>query len=198
MSTAIKYLTQSTWSHAAIYIGDHSPTNPRSDVLLEADVELGVITCNLAKYEHLNTRVCRPIGLSEEERQKVVDHVVQRMGHKYDLKNISDLARFLWPMPPVPSYFRRRMITLGSGDPTRAICSTLIAEAFYSVNFTILPPPPEGSSRGTSYTYVVPRDFDISPYFSVIKPRMKNHSEPAIFSGTAAAGTTTAKTQATA
>lgn len=173
VSTAIKYLTQSTWSHAAIYIGDHAPHHQKSQVLLEADVELGVITCSLSKYEHLNTRVCRPIGMSKEDKVKVVDHVVSRIGHTYDLKNITDLARFLWPMPPVPSYFRRRMITLGSGDPTRAICSTLIAEAFYSVNFPILPPPPEGSARGSSYTYIVPRDFDVSPYFEVIKPRMK-------------------------
>jgi hypothetical protein len=165
-------LTQSTWSHAAIYIGPNKTKDP-SDVLLEADVELGVITCGLAKYEHLNTRVCRAIDLTDEERNKVVDHVVHRIGHKYDLKNVFDLARFLWPMPPVPKWMRRRMITLGSGDPTRAICSTLIAEAFYSINYPILPPPPPTSARGASYTYVVPRDFDVSPYFSVIKPRMK-------------------------
>ena len=30
-------------------------------------------------------------------------------------------------------------ITLGSGDPTRAICSTLIAEAFQSEAYPILP-----------------------------------------------------------
>jgi hypothetical protein len=136
-------------------------------------VELGVITCELQKYEKLNTRVCRPIGLTDKERIQVVDHVVDRIGHQYDLKNIVDLARWLFPMPPVPSYVRRHMITLGSGDPTRAICSTLIAEAFYSIDFPILPPPPVGSRRGNSYTYIVPRDFDVSPYFSVIKPKMK-------------------------
>lgn len=146
VSTAIKYLTQSTWSHAAIYVG---PSHEKDEhVLLEADVELGVITLPLNKYDHLNTRVCRPLGLSDEQRLAVVQHVRARLGHKYDLKNIVDLARFLWPMPPVPSSMRRKMITLGSGDPTRAICSTLIAEAFYSINFPILPPPPEGSSRG--------------------------------------------------
>lgn len=178
VSTAIKYLTQSTWSHAAIYIGpNQSKTQPPGEVLLEADVELGVITCDLAKYDHLNTRVCRPIGLTDDECMQVVHHVVQRLGHKYDLKNIVDLARYLWPMPPVPSSMRRKMITLGSGDPTRAICSTLIAEAFYSISFPILPPPPPGSSRGSSYTYVVPRDFDVSPYFSVIKPKIKTAVE---------------------
>ena len=44
-----------------------------------------------------------------------------------DLKNVFDLARYLFPVPPVPSRLRRRLIALGSGDPTRAICSTVIA-----------------------------------------------------------------------
>ena len=32
-----------------------------------------------------------------------------------------------------------RMIALGSGDPTRAICSTMIAQAFGLVHYPILP-----------------------------------------------------------
>lgn len=169
ISTAIKYLTQSTWSHAAIYAG----TVPYigQNFLIEADVELGVISCPLNKYDNLNTRVCRAIGLSLNERQTVVNHLIARLGDQYDLKNIVDLARYLWPMPPVPSFARRRMLSLGSGDPTKAICSTLIAEAFDSIMFPILPPPPENSERSDDYSFIVPRDFDISPYFSVIKPR---------------------------
>jgi hypothetical protein len=164
VSTAIKYLTQSTWSHAAIYVGGTSDSS-----LIEADVELGVIKVPLDKYAGLNVRVCRPISLSEDEKSRVITHLNDRLGHQYDLRNIVDLARYLWPMPLVPSHLRRSMISLGSGDPTRAICSTLIAEAFESVKFPILPPPPLQSKRGVGYTYIVPRDFDLSPYFNVIK-----------------------------
>lgn len=111
--------------------------------------------------------------MDDEERiNKVVHHVLTRMGHQYDLKNIIDLARFLWPMPLVPSYYRRRMIALGSGDATKAICSTLIADAFLRVDFPILPPAPAHSFRGEDYTFVCPRDFDMSPYFQIIKPRL--------------------------
>jgi hypothetical protein len=169
ISTAIKYLTQSTWSHAAIYCGSCGEDDSEN-VLVEADVELGVIRVPLSKYHPYNTRICRPVGLSEWQRARVCRHVTSRVGHKYDLKNIVDLARYLWPMPPVPTWMRRSMISLGSGDPTKAICSTLIAEAFESVGFRILPPPPMGSRRGASYTYVVPRDFDVSPFFHIVKP----------------------------
>lgn len=55
------------------------------------------------------------------------------------LKNLLDLARYLLPAPPVPLRWRRRLIAFGTGDPSRAICSTLIAEAFQSVHYPILP-----------------------------------------------------------
>jgi len=40
VSTAIKYLTQSTWSHAVIYIGD--ALGPGCDRVLENDADLDV------------------------------------------------------------------------------------------------------------------------------------------------------------
>jgi hypothetical protein len=93
-----------------------------------------------------------------------------------------DLARYLLPMPPVPSRFRRRMIALGSGDPTRAICSTLIAQAYGQVRYPILPeytPPAPGAAEAQElllhirdYSLYTPRDFDISPYFEIVKPNL--------------------------
>src|SRR5574337_378503 len=59
--------------------------------------------------------------------------------HRYDLKNVVDLARYLLPTPPVPVGWRRRLLALGSGEPTQAICSTMIAQAFQSVSYPILP-----------------------------------------------------------
>lgn len=190
ISTAIKYLTQSTWSHAALYVGDvqHSGQSPdEAPVLIEADLERGVILAPLNKYAQLNTRICRPVGLTPEDLQRLLDYVVARIGHAYDVKNIIDLARYLLPTPPVPVSWRRRMLALGSGDPTRAICSTLIAQAFQSVRYPILPhierpaSPSDGRLDYTikellhirHYSLFAPRDFDISPYFSVIKPALE-------------------------
>ena len=44
ISTAIKYLTQSTWSHVALYAGDYagSAYAGRPHLLVEADTEQGV------------------------------------------------------------------------------------------------------------------------------------------------------------
>jgi hypothetical protein len=62
------------------------------------------------------------------------------------LKNITDLMRYLMPMP-VPQRWRRRALALGSGDPTRIICSALIAQAFESVRYPILPKVTRTESR---------------------------------------------------
>jgi hypothetical protein len=189
VSTAIKYLTQSTWSHSALYIGDAlgpPPAGEEPKVLIEADLRAGVHAVPLSHYAGLHTRICRPVGLTPEDRQKVVDFMVKSIGEGYDLRNVIDLMRYLLPTPPVPSRWRRRMIALGSGDPTRAICSTLIAEAFGNVRYPILPiyrPPQPGAGEKEAqeelweirhHSLYVPRDFDISPYFAIVKPNLQH------------------------
>ena len=151
LSAAIKFLTQSTWSHAALYIGESAKegkTEGEQNVLLEANAEHGVLLVPLSKYAHFNTRICRPVGLDSNERQKVIDYALARVGTQYDTKQIIDLARYLFPYPPVPVFLRRRMLAIGSGDPTRAICSTLIAEAFESIHYPILPESVDGATYG--------------------------------------------------
>lgn len=187
-STAIKYLSQSTWSHAALYVGDavdQEAGGAARQWLVEADVVEGVIAVPLEKYAGMHTRICRPLGLADEDRRKVVGYVTARLGHRYDLKNILDLVRYLLPQPPVPVRWRRRLLALGSGDPTRAICSTLIAQAFQSVRYPILPevtrrPAPREDCNDCydeilhirHHSLFVPRDFDISPYFAIVKPAL--------------------------
>lgn len=139
-STAIKYLTQSTWSHAALYVGDRLGRRDEQGealVVIEADVVDGVRAVPLSSFAGLHLRVCRPVSLRDDEARAVIDHLVTRLGHRYDLKNVIDLVRYLLPTPPVPLQWRRRLLALGSGDPTRAICSTLIAQAFQSVRYPI-------------------------------------------------------------
>ena len=88
-------------------------------MLVEAELGKGVIASPLSKYATFNTRICRPVGLTAEDRSKVVKYVIERIGYDYDLKNIIDLMRYFLPQPPVPASWRRRMIALGSGEPTR-------------------------------------------------------------------------------
>ena len=181
ISSAIKYLTQSTWSHAALFVGN--------DSFLEVDMVQGVRLVHLSHFAGFHCRICRPLSLNVVERQALCDYATARLGQQYDLKNIVDLARYLLPNPPIPTRWRRRMLALGSGDPTRAICSTLIAEAFDSVRYPILPiietlPALDllGKTHSASvreilhvrhYSLYVPRDFDVSPYFQIVKPTIE-------------------------
>jgi hypothetical protein len=192
LSAAIKYLTQSTWSHAALYVGDRfSPGGDEEKVLIEVIVEEGCIAVPLSKYRNYNTRICRPVGLTPPDREAVVGFMIDSLGLRYDTKNLVDLMRYLLPTPPVPVRWRRRMIALGSGDPTRAICSSLIAEAFGRVRYPILPLIADTLNREVPATMAVsrhsraeilhirhhslytPRDFDLSPYFRVVKPTIE-------------------------
>src|SRR5215211_3389026 len=161
VSGVIKYLTQSTWSHAALYVGP--------------------IGAPLSKYGHFHTRICRPIGLTQDDCARVCTYAAERIGFDYDVKNIFDLLRYLFPLP-VPQRWRRRMMALGSGHPTRIICSALIAQAFEHVCYPILPKITRLESEAARRDILeirhsslyAPRDFDISPYFQLVKPTTEN------------------------
>jgi hypothetical protein len=206
ISECIKYLTQSSWSHAAIYVGDEAlQRDPLArpqvleqfgaeagHLLVEALVEEGVVLSPLSKYRDFNIRVCRPFNLSREDRAQVLEEVLGNVGYTYDLKNVFDLARYFLPVSLIPRRFRRTALEFGSGEPTHVICSSMIANAFLKVKFPIVPSykePPladEGQRRiarlirrsdarrfgvlqPVPTSFVTPRDFDLSPYFEVIK-----------------------------
>jgi Permuted papain-like amidase enzyme, YaeF/YiiX, C92 family len=183
VSSTIRYLTQSTWSHAALYVGFGAELGERDGeplVLVEAELGKGVIASPLSKYITYNTRISRPVGLTHADREKVIRYAVERIGHAYDLKNILDLMRYLVPRPPVPARWRRRMIALGSGEAIRAICSTLIAQAFQSVNYPILPLVERVGDESRReilhirhHSLYTPRDFDMSPFFTIVKPTVE-------------------------
>lgn len=190
ISATIKYLTQSTWSHAALYIGDALPVptdgkeRPR---LIEVNLGEGCVAVPLSRYRTYNTRICRASGLTPEDRDTVVSFMVSKLGLKYDTKNIIDMLRYFFPTPPVPVRWRRRMIAFGSGDPTRAICSSLIAEAYGRIKYPILPEITRAPGRASAQSHYsrseilhirhhslyTPRDFDLSPYFAIVKPTLE-------------------------
>jgi hypothetical protein len=184
VSGIIKYLTQSTWSHAALYvgrIGDRETEDGEPLVLVEANLGEGVVGAPLSKYAQYHTRICRPTGLTPEDRTRVCAYAAERIGFDYDVKNILDLMRFLMPLP-IPQRWRRKMMSMGSGHPTRIICSALIAQAFDSVRYPILPKISRVESESAREELLeirhsslyAPRDFDISPYFEVVKPTLRN------------------------
>ena len=153
ISEVVKYLTQSSWSHSAIYIGDEliRGNHPLAEqartafgddarfLLVEALVEEGVVLSPLSKYVEYNIRLCRPYNLQPQDCQVLLDDVISQLGYTYDLQNIFDLGRYFLPVSLVPRRFRRRALHFGSGLPTQVICSSMIASAFGKARFPILP-----------------------------------------------------------
>lgn len=193
ISQMIMYLTQSSWSHAAIYIGDallrwggpHAAEalerfgEEATSLLVESDMINGVTVMPLSKYQDRNIRVCRPYGLRVDDRDRVLSVVLSHLGVRYDRRNIFDLARYLTPLHLLPRKFRRRTFYFGSSGSREVICSALIAKAFYKANYPIQPmirvanPAANNPARTRSMarhpSYIMPRDFDLSPNFEVLK-----------------------------
>ena len=193
----IKYITQSSWSHSTIYVGEHPVREggPQADrfrelygeearhLVIEADLEQGVFPVPLAKYVDYNVRVCRPYCLTDEDRDRVVDEVVSHIGDQYDRRQLVDLGRYLTPFPLLPGRWRRKAFFSGQSDSRAVICSSLIAQAFLGVRYPILPVLPSSVGeekadglypwgtriRSPHPRLVLPRDFDLSPYFRIVK-----------------------------
>jgi hypothetical protein len=191
-ASAIRYITQSTWSHAALFVGDALGTAEGESMLfIEADINEGVRVMPLSHFEHWHTRICRPVGLTDAEIDALIAYASARIGNQYDVRNVLDLARYLIHSPPVPDRYKRRLLGLGSGDPTRAICSSLIAAAFASVRYPVLPDVEIARSKGAAgkeqvreilhirdSSLYAPRDFDVSPYFRIVKPSLQQGFDP--------------------
>ncbi|WP_347710855.1 YiiX/YebB-like N1pC/P60 family cysteine hydrolase [Bradyrhizobium sp. CB1650] len=181
LSSSIKYITQSTWSHSALYVGPIAGVTNGDEphVLIEANIDEGVVSAPLSKYLHCQTRICRPVGLSDSDREQVCRYAFERIGLSYDFKNVIDLMRYLFPCP-FTKRWRRRTIALGSGDARRIICSSLIAQAFDAVRYPILPKITHMEKKSgrcdvaeiRHSSLYAPRDFDLSPYFMVVKPTL--------------------------
>ena len=161
-------------------------------LIVEALADKGVVVSPLVKYIDFNMRVCRPVGLMPDQIETVLDDVVGRIGFCYDHRNIVDLFRYLMPLRLIPMRLREDALHFGSGKETETICSSFIAEAFARVGLSILPLHirRRATRRGRLRRWIfgrptrvaysgflkarhpslcVPQDFDLSPYFDVVK-----------------------------
>jgi hypothetical protein len=188
ISQVIMYLTQSSWSHAAMFVGDallrwggpgaeaaldHYGPEARH-LLVESDLREGVVAAPLSKYVGCNLRICRPHGLGPDGVERVLSELFRHLGLHYDRRNVFDLARYLIPFQLLPRALRRRPLYLGSSNSREVICSALLAKAFYKADFPIQPldlgRAPSGKAMVQRHpSYIMPRDFDLSPYFEVHK-----------------------------
>ena len=189
VSEVIKIITLSQWTHAAIYIGTlNQIKNPRTlkiikrhykgaadePLVIESLLGYGTIVNPLSLYKKENLRICRPSGLSIEDQHKVVCFASEHLGIRYDVRQILDLARFLFPYAILPRKWRSSLFQHNAGKPTAIVCSSMIARCFQSVSFPILPIVENENKervklRKRNFRLFTPTDFDYSPYFKVIK-----------------------------
>lgn len=189
VSEVIKHITHSPWSHAGLYIGrlhdidnlrlrnrlsDFFKGEPNEQLVIEGYVGQGTVVNPMSQYINDHIRICRPRGLSRLDAQQVIEYSIQQLGKDYDVRQIWDLMRYLFPWMILPRRWRSSIFEYTAGETTRTICSTMIAQAFTTVNFPILPLVKQHEETGIELIsrnprLYTPKDFDYSPYFDIIK-----------------------------
>jgi len=188
-SAIIKHVTQSPWSHAALYIGrlgdiqDYdlrdmatrlSNFPPQTQLLIESEIGIGTSISPVEKYRLDHVRILRPKGLNKTSAQRVINFAISRIGRRYDIRHLLDLARFLFPWGLFPRSWRSTLFQHNALQPTKDICSSMIANAFQSVYYPILPLIRENEKKELELierdsNLFTPCDFDYSPFFDIIK-----------------------------
>jgi len=161
----VRVLTQSTWSHVAMFVGPLE-SSPDPACIVEADVERGVRTLPLSELRGMNARAVRASGLDAHARAEVSRRVLARVGQLYDVDCAVELARSLWSMRRGQPRLRPHPAPVAAAE--RAICSTLLAHAFEAVGYPILPAVAQDRDAPARARVYTPRDFDLSPFFRVV------------------------------
>ena len=200
VSEVIKTITHSPWTHSALFIGrlvdieDRSVRehinwlydgDPRDQLIIEPLLGEGTIVSPLKKYAKDHLRICRPSGLSPQDVQRVIKYSTRHLGHDYNVRQLIDLARFLLPYGILPRRWRSSLFEHNAGESTRTVCSSLIAAAFSSVQFPVLPVIHKEEDGLRLYKrntrLYTPRDFDYSPYFEIIKYPLLGFNDLAVY-----------------
>lgn len=185
----VQAVTLSSWSHAALYVGkaetlsevpaardliERRRWRPGQQLLMEAELGRGAGLAPLDKYRNYHLRICRPRGLLDADAEKVIRHALDAIGLDYDVRQILDLLRFFFPYGLMPRHWRSTLFESHAGPNATTVCSTMIGRAFAAAHFPIVPVI-HADAAGQYVFYrrnsrlLAPRDFDVSPYFDIIK-----------------------------
>ncbi|MDQ7001583.1 MAG: YiiX/YebB-like N1pC/P60 family cysteine hydrolase, partial [Ghiorsea sp.] len=131
ISRVISVVTQSRWTHAALYIGrcsdypkdsailslirQHFDGDADAQLVLESLLGQGTVITPLSMYENDSIRLCRPRGLLQKDEIKVVQHAVKQVGREYDIRQLFDLARFMYPYWVLPRRWKSSLFTYKAG-----------------------------------------------------------------------------------
>lgn len=190
ISRIIQYLCQSPWTHSTLYIGRlhniedpelrqlvrrHYHGLPSHQLVIESLLGRGTFIRPINYYKDYHVRICRPSGLSHSDAQRVIGHAIRSIGNKYNIRHFLDLGRFVFSGHLMPRRWKSSLFQQADpSEATKDICSAMIASAFTSINFPILPLIREDEHKKIEMIHrnpklFTPADFDYSPYFSIIK-----------------------------
>lgn len=189
ISKLIQRVTHSPWTHAILYIGHlHDIDDPQirelvlksyhgklnDQLIIESIIGKGTIISSLSEYKNSHIRICRPTGLSHQDAQTVITTATKSLGRSYSLKHIFDLARFFLMGRMLPSSWHKSLFNYHPSKVTQEICSAMIAHAFTTIHFPILPLVRKTENEKLEMirrnpSLFTPSDFDYSPYFDIIK-----------------------------
>ena len=148
-ASLVRRVTRSPWAHVSIYVG---PLQAGDDppCIVEAEIAAGVRAVPLSQFKGQRSRIVRPLGLNETDRQRLADWLVGHIGDPYDLRLACALC--LWSLKlPAPWTIAQ--------DAKRFICSSLLVQGFLFVGHPIA-----NSQAGS----VVPSDFESAVGFEVL------------------------------
>ncbi len=192
VSNIIKTISTSPWTHSALYIGRLSDVADsklraliqrhytgsvalsQAQLIIEPLLGRGTLVRELDVYRGEHLRICRAKGLTEQDIQTVIAGAAAHLGVDYDIRQMFDLARFLFPFGLVPKRWRSSLFEHRAGELTKTVCSSMIAEVFASIHYPVLPVIHKDEGGGfrlykRNTRLYTPSDFDYSPYFEIIK-----------------------------
>ncbi|MBK8455137.1 MAG: YiiX/YebB-like N1pC/P60 family cysteine hydrolase [Thiofilum sp.] len=201
VSRVIQTIVLSPWTHAALYVGrindirdpiararlaEFYQGDPNEPLVVESLLGKGTIVNPLTKYKHEHLRICRPAGLTWSDADKVVNFAIEHLGLDYDIRQLLDLARFMFPYAILPRRWRSSLFQHNAGNPTHIVCSSMIARCFQQVRYPILPVVKNEQNEQVrlyerNFRLITPSDFDYSPYFNVIKYPAWNASKEPVY-----------------
>jgi hypothetical protein len=189
VSEVIKVVTLSPWTHVALVIGSLNSINdsvtrkkvsefyqgdPSEILIIESLLGFGTVINPLNIYRGQHLRLCRAINLPPRDQTQITAFAVEHLGLDYDVRQLLDLARLMFPYGILPRKWRSTLFAHNAGKPTQIVCSSMIARCFQHVQYPVLPIIRTDKHDQTrfyqrNFRLFVPADFDYSPFFDVIK-----------------------------
>ena len=195
----IKKMTQSPWTHVSLYLGRlhdiesecmrnkiieaYNPA-PNEQLIFESFFGRGNYIDNIQILKTKHIRLCRPYQISHSDIQHVLNYAINHLGADYNLRHLLDLGRFVFAAKYIPRKWNSTLFEKDDSSAREEICSGIIAKAFMSVHYPILPSFQSTNLKHQEFIHrnpklFIPADFDYSPYFKIIKfPKFHAYETP--------------------